>query len=112
MERHEIRFNRATLRSQKKLGEGKWQGPILRTWVLVNSEGKVCAVVRELGRQFPKKDRRYSARIDGVEWWTTNILSPEYKYLPLRGFKSPKEAMAAIDAARTIILNSTEEDVV
>lgn len=110
MERHEIRFNRATLRAQQKLGTATWRDKILLCWVLANEGGKVCATVRELGHQFPKKDRRYAARIEGVEWWTTNILSPEFKFLPLRGFKSAKEAMAAVDEARAIILDATEAD--
>lgn len=112
MERHEIRFNRAVFRSQQRLGaEASWRAPIHGTRVLVNADGKVCAKVRELGMRLPKKDRRYAANIDGVEWWTTNTLSPECRYLPLRGFLTAKEAMAAIDEARAIILASSEKEV-
>lgn len=110
MERHEIRFNRAVLLAQRHLGEGLWRAPIHGTRVLVNTEGKVCGQVRELGMRLPKKDRRYAAKIDGVEWWTNNALLPVLRYLPVRGFLSAKEAMAAVDEARAIILSAIEED--
>lgn len=110
MERNEIRFNRALLRQQQALGAATWRAPIHGTSVLVNAEGKVCASVKELGSQFPKKDRRYAARMDGVEWWTTNTPSPVPRFLVLRGFLSRKAAETAIDEARAIIMASTEED--
>lgn len=110
MERHEIRFNRAVLREQQRFGQASWRPPVHGTRVLVTADGKVCAKVRELGMRLPKKDRRYSAKIEGVEWLTNNTLSPVFRYLPVRGFLTPKEAMAAIDAARAIIFASNEED--
>lgn len=104
MTRADIRFNQAVIRAQKRLGAAEWRPPLHGCHVLVNAEGRVAAQVRELGMRRPKRDRRYAAKIDGVEWWTANVLSPEPRYLPLRGFTSAKEAMAVIDEARAIIL--------
>lgn len=106
-----IRFNRAVWRMQQRLGvNAKWLPPVHGARVLVNDRGEVCAQVRELGMARPKKDRRYAAKIEGVEWWTTNVLITSPKFLPLMGFETAKEAMTAVETARTIILNASEDD--
>lgn len=107
--RQDVRWSPAGGRLHRRLGPGTWRPPIHLTWIMVNAEGKVCAQVRTLGFQFPKKDRRYAARLDGVEWFTTagNIITTP-KWLTIRGFSSPKAAMQAIDEARALIL--AEED--
>lgn len=110
MERDQIRFNRAVLRTQKELGDAVWRAPIHGTSVLVNSQGKVCASVKEIGFRLKKKDRRYVARIEGVEWLTNNVVSKTMRFLVIRGFLSRKEAENAIDEARAIIRSSTDDD--
>lgn len=88
----------------------QWRDPVHGHRVLVAPDGRVAAIVKLLNHQWPKKDQRYAARIEGVEWWTTNILSDTPRFLPLRGFTKPSAAMRAIEQARALILTTEPDD--
>lgn len=112
LERTEIKFNAACKRQHEALGrEASWRDPIHHVWVLVNGEGHPVAQVKTLGVSFPEKDRRYAARIEGVQWWSPVNVFKKPMWSTLRGFKTLDEAREAVEAAREFIFNTEADEV-
>lgn len=92
-----VSLQKREFRRALKHSGGGWRDPIHGTWVFAADDGTVLAHVRTLGIRFPKKDRRYSLRVEGVMFTRIAPLVSTTRPInsDLCAYRTPKAALEA-----------------
>jgi hypothetical protein len=102
-----VEIHEPTALKVKALGGGEWRKPIHGTSVMVAPDGSVLAHVRTLGIRMPKKMRRYSLRVNGVNFVRIlPLLSPTK---PIKSDLAPYDTMADAQEAGSALIRQMVE---
>jgi hypothetical protein len=96
------RLQAREFRRARKHAGGGWRAAIHGTNVFAAEDGTPLATVRTLGYQLPKRDRRYSLRVEGVTFTRMHPLISTTR--PIDSDIAPFEtAQRAMDAGSALI---------